>query len=309
LVLTQSTKKVRDPLAFGLLAATALYLVASLALLFKSDAEFTDKAALFSGHFLDPVWGLVVVGAVALVTAGEASAQARLVTMVALAVLGVQLALGVVTWLVGLGADSGGGNGFSDLFGGEIGVGKVTGSFIALASLAVLAIAALVVAHVLRSLPAPVRQQQQQWGGHDPQQQWGQQPQQWGSQSGQQPGQQAGQQHGQWGAPGAGTAAGGVAGATAWGQPEQQQWGQPEQQQWGQPEQQDDVPPTAEAGQPWGQPQQPAADPEATQYYGSAPEPTTEGTAAPEAQPSRSSDTGTDDRTDDQRPGWWAPGS
>jgi hypothetical protein len=212
--------------------------------------------------------------------------MARTVAMAALAVLGLMLLLGVVSWLAGYGADT------------EFeAVGQITGTLYALARLLLLAAAAFFAYQVFKSLPAPARQAQrgqQQWG-QPGQQQWGQ------------PGQQGpyGQQgQGQWAGPAVGAGAAGAAGYAAgseqpgWGQQdpyaappasgqssagyaaggeqapwdqqhgayaappasgqssagyaaggEQQAWGQPQQDQqaWGQPQQDQ---------QAWGQPQQ-----------------------------------------------------
>jgi hypothetical protein len=316
-VLTESTNKLRDPLAFGLLAATTLYLLTSLALLFKDDLEFTDRSFILQDQFTNPAWVLVVLAAVALVAASDRpSRQARTVAMVALGLLVLMLLLGIVTWLASYGSDT-------DDYGL---IGKITHTFFSLARLLLLATSAALAYTFWKSLPAPARQPkqqpgQQQWGQQQGQQQWGQQQgqQQWGQQ---QPGQ------GQWGAP---AAAGGAAWGqqdpyaappapgqpsageqAAWGQPPQAGWGPPAQEQpqpaWGQPPQEQPgwAPPGQQQPQTsWDQPAQSEVDPDATTTH-EAQHPPEEAGAAPQPE------TGGDDqrgREDDQRPGWWAPGS
>jgi hypothetical protein len=362
LVLTESTKKLRDPLALALLGAAALYLVTTFFLLFKDVGDFADRAAALQGAFTDPAWILVVLTAVALVAAFHPpSPQARLVTMVALGVLGFMLLLGVITWLAAYGA----GPDF------EV-AGKIAGTFYALARLLLVAVAGFLAYHLFTSMPAPVRQPRQQG-----RQQWSQPGQpQWG------PGQQGGYgqqaphgqqapygqqgaygQQGQW----VGPAAGGA--APAWGaQPgsdppasgqsssgyaaggDQPQWGQHDpyappassgqssagyaaggepapwdqqhgayaapatsgqppsgqsssgyaagdEQSWGEPQHEGPDRPT----ESWDQPPS-EIDPNATvvREPGTGPDP---GASQP------SSEDEQDAREDDQRPGWWAPGS
>lgn len=349
-MLTESTKKLREPIALALLAATALYLITVLALFFKEGLDFADKAFYLNDELTNPVWVLVVIAAVVLVArSDQPSAKARTITMVALGLLGAMLVLGLLTLLIGYGADTD----FAE-------VGKLAGTFLTLARLLVVAAAAAFAYAVFKALPAPARRPkaQQQWAQQPGQQsQWGQQgqPNQYG-----QPG--LGQQ-GQWAAPAAGgaVAGGAAAGGPAWGQqdPGQQSpsygggaqasgWGQPQdpyaaqpphstggdqhgayapqpapeqrsggdQPSWGQPPQE----PRAAWGQPpqepqagWGQPPQEQAawdrtshselDPEATMVHDAQRAPEDE-TGAPqpvaEDQPAHE---------DDQRPGWWAPGS
>ena len=391
-MLTESTKKLRDPLALALLAAAVLYLLATLALLFKDElfGEFADRAFFFQDEFTNPVWVLVVLAALALVASSDRpSPMARTVAMAALAVLGLMLLLGVVSWLAGYGSE--------DAVDFVEGTGKLTWTLYALARLLLLAVAAFLAYHVFKSLPAPARQAQrgqQQWG-QPGQQQWGQPGQQgpygqqgqgqwagpavgagaagaagyaagseqpgWGQQdpyaappaSGQSSagyaagGEQApwDQQHGAYAAPpasgqsSAGYAAGGE--QQAWGQPQQDQqqaWGQRQQDQqqaWGQPQQDQQAwaQPASEQQESWGQPQQqdqqwaqPAQPPQeqqagwdqATQTWDQQP---SGESSDPEAtvvrEPNASAESGEPDaqsgeqpaREDDDRPGWWAPGS
>jgi len=317
-VLTESTKRLRDPLAFGLLAAAALYLIAMLALLFKDEFgfDFADRAFYLQNAFTDPVWVLVILAAVALVSmGGERTPLARTVTLVALALLALMLVLGIVTWLVGYGGED-----------YEL-TGKITGTLLSIARLLLLAVAAFLTFHLFRSMPAPTRQRQsqqhQQWGPHGGQ----------GGQGGPQYGQH-GQVHG-----GGGAGAGGPAGGAAWGPPQGAyagpagQHGQPgqhggygpggEQAPWGQQPQQPQHSPQqspqqeqAAWGRPVGEPtQEPAAwgQPPAQQSGWADPDATVVhsdpqlGADAPAAEPAADPDQQAQE--DDQRPGWWAPGS
>jgi hypothetical protein len=232
-VLTESVKKLRGPLAMALLAAAALYLLATLALLLKEDlGDFTDRAFFLQDEFTNPVWVLVVLAALAMVVSSDRpSPMARTVAIAALALLGLMLLLGVVCWLAGYGAEAT--VEYLD------GVGKVTGTLYALARLLLLAVAAFLAYQLVTSMPAPARQpkrDQQRWGAQPGQQQWGQQgaygqpggpygqPAPQGGAYGQ-PGQQGAYgQQGQWAAPAAGAGAAGVAGYAAGG--EQSSWGQ-----------------------------------------------------------------------------------
>ena len=361
-MLTESTKKLRDPLALALLAATALYLLATLALLFKEDlGDFTDRAFFLQDEFTNPVWVLVVLAALALVVwPDRPSPMARTVAIAALALLGLMLVLGVVSWLAGYGADT------------EFeAVGQITGTLYSLARLLLLAVAAFLAFQVFKSLPAPARQpkqSQQQWG-QPGQQQWGQPGQQGQQGPYNQPGQQGSYgQQGQWAGPAVGAGAAGAAGYAAggeqpaWGQQDpygappvsgqssagyaagaeqgpwdqqqhgayaappasgqssagyaaggEQPWGQPQQDQqqsWGQPQQDQQWAPPAEpaqeqdgsdqATQTWDQQPSGEIDPHATVVR--------DPNAA--AQDAQDRDGGEQPaREDDDRPGWWAPGS
>jgi hypothetical protein len=216
-VLTESTKKLRDPVAFALLAAVALYLIAVIAQLLNDDlGDFANRAFSLQDAFTSPVWVLVVLAAVALVASSDRpSPQARNVAMAALVLLGLMLALGLITWLVGYAADSD----YNDE-----GFGKILHTIVSLARLLVVAAAAALAYYAYKALPAPVRQpkpqQQQQWGQQQGQQaQWGQQGQQ-GQQA--QQGQYGQPGQGQWAAPAVGGAVAGGApgGGAGWGQQE-----------------------------------------------------------------------------------------
>ena len=286
-MLTESAKKLRDPLALGLLGVTALYLIASLSVLFNGDlGEFSTRAVLTQGNFVNPVMVIITVAAALLVgSADDPTPMARIVVPGALGLQSVMVLFGVITWFAGYGVDTSGpaasmGQLATALvgFGGMAGAGKVVGTILMLGFLGFLGIGAFLTYTIFQGLPAPVRpQQQQQWGG----QQWAGQPQQqqWGGQ--QQWGQpQQQQQWGdqQWGAAAGGAAAGGAA-AGGWGQPTSGEsstgyaaGGDPGQQQWGQPQ--------ADPTQQWGQPQA---------------EPQQQGETPPEGE--------------EDRPGWWSPSS
>ncbi len=311
-MLTESAKKLRDPLALGLLGATALYLLAVISVLLNSDlaGKFANRAALTQGDFVNPVFVIITVAAVLLVAGiGEPSPMARTVVPAALGVQGLMLLFGVITLFASWGVDlPDNPNAVLDIggFAGITGAGKITGTLAMLAYLAILGVGAFLTFTVFQGLPAPVKpQRQQQWGGQQwgqPQQQWGQPQQQWGGQPQQQQQQWGGQQ---WGAAAGGAAAGGAE-AGAWGQPTSGESstgyaaggdagqpmptsgesstgyaaggdaGQPAQQpQWGQPQ-------PADPTQQWGQPQQ-----------GEAPQ---QGESPPQ-------------EGEDHRPGWWSPSS
>jgi hypothetical protein len=318
-VLTESAKKLRDPLALGLVGAAGVYVIATICVLFNDDIPtFSARAMLTQGHFVNPVLVVVTVAAALLVSAWEPTPMARLVVMGALGVQGLMAIFGVVTWLAAYGFDpTGGGSPEAAaaaastplIYGGILGAGKIVGTLLMLAMLAILGVGAFLVFSIFSALPAPVRQpqQQQQWGG----QQWGQpqQQQQWGQPQQQQQWGQPQQQQ-QWGQPQQqqwGAAAGGAAAGQGWGQQPTSgesstgyaaggQAGQPMPGSGesstgyaagGDPGQQ----PQAPQPQQWGQPQQP----QETQQWGQQPE-------APAQQ--EGSQEG-----DEDRPGWWSPSS
>jgi len=252
-VVTDATKKLREPVAYILLAFAGLVALASLIRLFVGSAGFTNAAALVRGSLTPPaLTGLVLlaalVAAVWLVNeAGERTHNARLVTVAALAITGV-LALIV---LIGAFAT------FSETSTAGL---KFTSFLLALAGLAVYGAAGLYIVKTFQSLPAPVRAPkagpqgqfagQGQYGAPAAQGgQFGQQGGQYGQQGAQsqygQYGQQGAQQgqygqneQGQFGAYGAGAAgaAAGAAGGYAAAQAGEQQW--PQEQNWNQGEQQ-----------------------------------------------------------------------
>jgi hypothetical protein len=328
-VLTESAKKLRDPLALGLLGVTALYLIASMSVLFNGDlGDFSQRAAGTQHLFVSPVWVIVTVAAALLVAAvAEPTPMARIVVPAALGVQGVMLLLGLITWFAGYGLDTGGGGGgnlpegievpqvaaIELAFGGVQGAGKIVGTFLMLAYIGLLAIGAYLTFTLFQGLPAPVRQHQQQqwgqqqWGG---QQQWAGQPQQqqWGGQPQQQWGGQPQHQQQQWGAAAGGAAAGGAAATQAWGQPTsgESSTGYAAGGDTGQPvagsgESSTGYAAGGDAGQQaqppqWGQ--QPPADPAQQQQQWGQPQP-----EAPQQ------GEGQQQEGEDDRPGWWSPSS
>lgn len=247
---TEALQRLREPAAFALLGAAGLQLLAGFINLFFSSGEFTDTAyfeTAGAGLFSSLTIALLAVLAVLFVTRGEQpTAQARIVVMAALGVLGTALALGLICLLAGLVAEIPGG------------ADKAQAFFYGLSKLAITGVAGyFVFLHFQAMQPArpasmpgglggqvyggqqPYGQQQygqQPYGAQDPYQQPapGAQPQYGGGdpyQQGQQPQQpQYGGQdpYQQQPAPGA---------QPQYGQPEQQQFGQPDQPQYGQPEQ------------------------------------------------------------------------
>jgi type II secretory pathway pseudopilin PulG len=315
-VLTESFKKLREPLAYALLAATAIYVVTYIVQLLKSrdGIAFSDRSFALQDALTNPVWALVVLAAVALVVVDRPSAHARTIAMVALGLLGLMLLVGLVSWLASYGSD------FTEI---ENFTGKTAHTFLSLARLLVLGAAAALAYTLWKALPAPQRQPQQfqqQWGQQPGQQQWGQpaQPGQYGppAQPGQ-PGQYGApaQAQGQWAAPATG----------GWGQPPvsaqpQQSWGQqdpyaappaggqppagyaagsehgayaapPEQAQsgWGQP---------APEQSGWDRPAGASTDAESTRVHESTSD--ADDAESPEQRQARENE---------QRPGWWSPGS
>jgi hypothetical protein len=241
-VVTDATKKLREPVAYILLAFAGLVALASLIRLFVGS-EFTSSAGVVQGTLTPPgltalVLLAALVGAVWLVTeAGERTPNARTVTLAALAIAGLIVLLGLITAFAGFGET------------GDAGL-KLVGFLYALGGLALYGAVGLFLVKTFRSFPAPVRapkgSQHGQFAGQG--QQYPQQSQ-YGAQYGQ-PGQygqqgQYGAAQGQYGQPeqysqyGTATAAGaGAVGGYAAGQaegqwPQQEQgWNQGEQQAW-----------------------------------------------------------------------------
>ncbi len=300
-MLPESAKKLREPLAALLLGAAVLYLIVTCAQLFKDSGSIDDRALYLQDRFVNPAWVLVVVLAALLVTlAGESTARARLIVIAALSVLALMAVLGIVTWLVGLGADI------------DLGFdrGKIAMSFLTIAGLSVLAAGAGLTFLLYRTLPRPVRphaplQQwgdQQQWAGQ--QQQWVGQPQ-WGAQP-------------QWGVqppmqqpPVPGQAWGQTPPPAAWGANSLQQ--PPPPQSWGAP----GVPTSGEHPAPaTPQPETTAEwrgtmQPDGGRAGGSTAAPTPQRPGdRPEDRPGdHSEDRPEDGAADDYRPGAWQPPS
>jgi hypothetical protein len=260
------TKKLREPIAFGLIAVAVLYLVSGVSLLFKSEddfggLDFAGRAAVVGHVFADPIVVVSLAGAVLLATGWrEATRNARAILQAVIAIGLICFLFAVICWIAGLSADR------INAYGGVNGAGRIVGVFLGLAQIALLGLVLAYAASVLQGLPRPVRaQHQQQYGpgqqawGAPPQQQWGQPQQPSGPYYGQpqQPQQSGWQQpQQQWGQP--------PQPNPAYGQP-QQQWPAPQQQAWG--ETPGTTPP---AGSGWGQQSTPQASGGWQQPEGSA---------------------------------------
>ena len=123
------SRNLKDALAWGLLAAVSVVMVAAFALLLKDDgASFSDNSAFFGYLWVHPVYVGLVVLAVVLVSTGEPSRRARMVSAVAAGLLGLMLAMGLLTWISALASDNGDAIGFA----GIPGAGKVVGTLIGL---------------------------------------------------------------------------------------------------------------------------------------------------------------------------------
>src|SRR4051812_5911140 len=146
LVDKDALQKLREPAAFALVGAAGLQVLAGLISLLGGSSSFTYRALGEAGGFgLFTGVGVAALSvlAVLLVTPGESpSSQARVIVIIALAVLGVGLLFGVLTTLAGMAASSssiGGtsyGPGFSDkapafLFGvSKLAVSGIAGYFV-----------------------------------------------------------------------------------------------------------------------------------------------------------------------------------
>jgi hypothetical protein len=243
-VVTDATKKLREPVAYILLAFAGLVALASLIRLFVGS-EFTSSAGVVQGTLTPPgltalVLLAALVGAVWLVTeGGERTPNARTITLAALAIAGLIVLLGLITAFAGFGET------------GDAGL-KIVGFIYALGGLVLYGAVGLFLLKTFQSFPAPVRApksgqhgqfagqgqypQQSQYGAQYSQQgQYGPQGQ-YGAQGqyGQpEHGQAQYNQYGTATAAGAG-AVGGYAAGQAEGQwPQQEQgWNQGEQQAW-----------------------------------------------------------------------------
>jgi hypothetical protein len=272
LVVTDATKKLREPVAYLLLAFVGVYALASILGLFVGD-EFTSAARVVQGNLAAPgISGiallLALAGAVFLVTEfGEPTPNARTVTLAALILVGVLSLILLIAAIAGFAND------------GDA-LPKVVGFLYDLGGLALYALVGFLILRTFQAMPAPAKAigaqgAQAQYGG---QQYGGQQVgydagQYGGGQYGGQPyaGQQGqydaqGQYTGQYGDAGQGQYAGQYGGYAAQQGPEHtgaeqsawsygtegaaeaasheagQQWGS--SQQWGQ---------QADAGDQWSQ--------------------------------------------------------
>lgn len=254
-MVTDATRKYRDIIAIGLVAVAALYFIAALSMLFRSDTlfagaggSFADNAAL-SGYLFSsvvPVASLVL--AVLLVTRyGEPAPTTRIVVLAALGIAALDVLFAVISFFAQFGSDLDFG------IGGTLGGGTFSGVVLGLAHLALLGAASLYLYTALRSLPAasPAPAPAPPWGA---------------------PGQTG---YGGWASPGAGQPGAGQPGLgqAGYGQqsPAQGSWQQPaptygwgqadsgQQPSWGAPEGQ------AAAGSGWGAPSGGWHDPAAAQ--------------------------------------------
>lgn len=153
-MVTETTKPQRELFAWVLLGAGILVgLVAVSRLGIDSGSGFALTAFAYQGRFVQPVLVALLVLAVVLVThLGEPTPKARVITLVALAVLTILTLLGLVTWLGGMAADvrlpSGAGG-----FGVD---GKLATALQQLAYLAVAGAALFFTFTTLKALPQPV---------------------------------------------------------------------------------------------------------------------------------------------------------
>ncbi|MEJ7706681.1 MAG: hypothetical protein WKF82_04945 [Nocardioidaceae bacterium] len=220
MVTDATTQKLRDLVAYGLLAVAALYFLSGLSLLFKSEQDsglsFTGRAGVFGHVFTHPLLVLALFGAVALAVGfGERSKNARVILIAALAIAALSLLFGLITWLSGFGADE-----FYGLsYGGVPGAGKLVGILLGLANLLLLSLAAFFAFTALRALPKTAKGTAANSWAQGPAQPWQSHPEYGGSQTGYaspvdpwaQSRQWEQQQAHQWGQPPQGTAAAGTA--------------------------------------------------------------------------------------------------
>ena len=213
LVVTDATKKLREPVAYLLLAFVGVYALASLLGLFVGD-EFTSAARVVQGNLAAPgISGiallLALAGAVFLVTEfGEPTPNARTVTLAALVLVGV---LSLILLIAAIAGFSGDGDALP----------KVVGFLYDVGGLALYGLVGFLILRTFQAMPAPAKAvgaqaAQGQYGAQQqyPAQQGGYDASQYGGQYGAQPyaGQQgqydAGQYAGQYGDPGQGQYAG-----------------------------------------------------------------------------------------------------
>ena len=154
----EAVQRLREPAAWVLVGAAAAHVLAGLVVLFLGDGKFTYRALgetaggdLFSGIGLTAL----LVTAVFLVAWRETpGGQTRTVVIAALAVFGVALLLGALSWLAGLlaGGESVEVYGQEITAGGVSGVTKLAAFLYGLAKLAVLGIGAWFVFTVFQGL-------------------------------------------------------------------------------------------------------------------------------------------------------------
>ena len=278
-MVTDATKKLREPVAYILLAFAGLVALALLIRLFVGSAGFTNAAAVVQGQVTPPTLQALVLlislaASVWLVNeAGERTPNARTVTLAALSITGLLVLIGLIVAFASFGETSTAGL-------------KITSFIFAIGGLALYGVAGIYILKTYQSLPAPVRApkaasqgqfagQQGQYGapGQYPQQggQYGTQQGQYGQYGAPQGQYGQNEQYGAYGAGAAGAAAG-AAGGYAAAQGGEQQW--PQEQSWNQGEQQQAWPAGDAEAQPHAE--TPAAQPaeQAWSAEGHAAEPT-----------------------------------
>ena len=183
-MVTDATKKLREPVAYILLAFAGLVALAFLIRLFVGSAGFTAAAGLVQSRITPPEFQAValllsLVAAVWLVNeAGERTPNARIVTLGALSVTGLLALIGLITAFASFNETSTAGL-------------KITSFIFALGGLALYGAAGLYILKTFQALPAPLRApkpgQQGQFAGQQGQYgAQGQYPQQGGQYGGQQ---------------------------------------------------------------------------------------------------------------------------
>ncbi|SEF97243.1 hypothetical protein SAMN04489712_102670 [Thermomonospora echinospora] len=178
----EAVQRLREPAAWVLSIAAALHVLAGLVMLFMGKLVGGEK---FTGRAMSETlqWGMVsgitvpalLVVAVLLVTwGGTPTRQARTIVMTALGVSGAALLFGVIAWLAGLVADTGGAEGAAAV--------KLAAFLFGAAKLAVLGVGAWFTFTVFQSLQPARPAQPMQQGYPDYGYQQGQQPYQGGYQ-------------------------------------------------------------------------------------------------------------------------------
>jgi hypothetical protein len=149
LVVTDATKKLREPVAYLLLAFVGVYALASVLGLFVGD-EFTSAARVVQGNLAAPgISGiallLALVAAVFLVTEfGERTPNARIVTLAALVLAGLLSLILVIAAIAGFSND------------GDA-LPKIVGFLYDLGGLALYALVGFLILRTFQALPAPVK--------------------------------------------------------------------------------------------------------------------------------------------------------
>jgi hypothetical protein len=188
LVVTDATKKLREPVAYLLLAFVGVYALASLLGLFVGD-EFTSAARVVQGNLAAPgISGIALLvalaGAVFLVTEfGEPTPNARTVTLAALVLVGVLSLILLIAAIAGFSND------------GDA-LPKVVGFLYDVGGLALYALVGFLILRTFQALPAPAKAIGAQ-GAQGVQGQYGGQPQYGVQQGGYDASQYGGQYGGQ----------------------------------------------------------------------------------------------------------------